>query len=370
MSVPPCPLNDRRTPRELYVKIFVVNFMVLAAYGHLIQRRKDKFINIRVLLALISPAGGAIMLLITLLALLIQIPLCRNIHEIKKSANLLLGPAPSPWPVVSNRPPNQDVALPSVVWERLKRILIPTAVSTQSITSIWLFKRRVHRDADHLYDHRILQLALLGTVTGLSTMLHEALQPQYPDINFAAEPWRIRWLSFLRMIDEDGMDADALDSRSWMRKYLVLISFGMAVGAVYHISLKTTALTEVEMDIRGLWVGISSAQCLAITLTSVLIWWMLSRDTADKTKRVVTKSAMLAFCVSLAFAVPYMGNWAVALWPWTLMSGVLDYWNLLQPRHGFGGGTDSIASFAALPVDSPCPQAWKDPVADYVWWLA
>ena len=65
-------------------------------------------------------------------------------------------------------------------WKIARRTIVPLALLSQSITSIWLFFRRVNRGSDALYDHRILQLALLALSVSIMTIVQITLRPQYP----------------------------------------------------------------------------------------------------------------------------------------------------------------------------------------------
>ena len=42
MTEEACPYDQRRLPRELYVKLFVVHFTVLGVYAHLLHLRRER----------------------------------------------------------------------------------------------------------------------------------------------------------------------------------------------------------------------------------------------------------------------------------------------------------------------------------------
>ena len=45
-------------------------------------------------------------------------------------------------------------------------------------------------------------------------------------------------------------------------------------------------------------------------------------------------------------------------------------WDSCQENSGSGPDWRHIATFGNAPTFCPCPLAWKDETADYVWWLA
>ena len=58
------------------------------------------------------------------------------------------------------RPVNVRFQRPFKISKEVARsIIVPLALLSQSIISIWLFIRRANRCSDAIYDHRILQLA-------------------------------------------------------------------------------------------------------------------------------------------------------------------------------------------------------------------
>ena len=189
----PCPAEGRRTPRELYVKLFVVNFTVLATYGHLLRMRSDHWYPMRLLLAFLSPIGVAFELILHCRLLVVQILACRNVDEVKKSALLLFGT------IGPHRETSESI---DSVWMNILRkrfrFIMSLAILSQCITSLWLFSGRVTRSTDALYDHRIFGLAVLDLVAACAVMLHDALQPRCPGFDHEQEPPRISWLALFR----------------------------------------------------------------------------------------------------------------------------------------------------------------------------
>ncbi|KAG8527126.1 uncharacterized protein KY384_008555 [Bacidia gigantensis] len=104
-----------------------------------------------------------------------------------------------------------------ITWESSRRLLWPLALLSQCITSVWLFHRRVTRGGDALYDHRILQLALLGLCVSMMTIFQLIFRPRFPLQADRADPrtgWvyllrpdrRVDWLVFQHIISRERIE--------------------------------------------------------------------------------------------------------------------------------------------------------------------
>ena len=100
-----------------------------------------------------------------------------------------------------------------ISWKLVRRMIVQLALLTQCIMSIWLFARRVQHGSDALYDHRILQLAILGTSTAIMTMVHMLFEPHYPLSTWKDLPTKAKWLTFLRPLHIINWDVNPRDMR-------------------------------------------------------------------------------------------------------------------------------------------------------------
>ena len=153
----PCPWGERRTHRELYVKLFVVYFTIIGAWAHLMHLRREPRGIASFLLILICPVGGVALLVVPLLALTIQIVVCRgNSNDLKQSVGMLLGRL-----VPEHEADGAVPVEPVIQWPRpssrlLGQLLVQFALLSQSVTLIWLFARLIQHGSDALYDYQIL----------------------------------------------------------------------------------------------------------------------------------------------------------------------------------------------------------------------
>lgn len=97
----------------------------------------------------------------------------------------------------------------------VRALLVPLALLSQSTASIWLYVRRVNRGSDELYDHRVLQLALLGLSVSVKTIIHVLFEPRYPLQRRSRDP-KVRWVLFLRpdKIAREQQEGASVDSEA------------------------------------------------------------------------------------------------------------------------------------------------------------
>lgn len=67
-----CPWDSCHLPREMYVKLFVVHFVVIGAFGHLQHLRRERRGPFIYLLMIICPLAGAALVLVPVVALIAQ----------------------------------------------------------------------------------------------------------------------------------------------------------------------------------------------------------------------------------------------------------------------------------------------------------
>ena len=190
-----CPWDERRLPREMCVKMFIVHFAAIGAYGHLMHLRRERRGPFIYLLMILCPVAGAGLVLVPLIALMLQAILHRGDKAtLRYSCALLLGRLPENTvkgesghlpqnEIQDERGENRRERLlrrPEIKVKLVWTLLMQLVPFSQSILSIWLYNRRVHRGQAALYDHRILQLAILGLCASLMSIGHHLTNPQCP----------------------------------------------------------------------------------------------------------------------------------------------------------------------------------------------
>ena len=391
-----CPWDERRLPREMYVKLFVVHFTVIGAYAHLLHLRRDSRYVFNLLLMFASPIAGAALIMSPLIALLIQMTVCRGDRAImKQTIGILIGR------VARDEDGSEavDVHEPTIDWlpelssKLVRHVVVQLALLAQCITSIWLFARRVQHGSDALYDHRIFRLAILGTSASIMSIVHLLLRPQYPSRHF----WggcsaKIRWLASLR-----NMFVSKLDEPYRRRGLSGLRLFGLDwIYACIALSIAKISGLRVDMETHTPDITYKdlTLECLRhvhyYLIFLVLVATQFRTFLLRRWRRTAIWHAFsfLGGLVFLLFFIPislfvsqlfheiFLKPLEGGLQMWILTSEPDEY-RLYQTavyestsQNTFSPDWSRIWTYGHLPASFPYPQAWKDPAADYVWWLA
>ena len=396
-----CPWDERRLPREMYVKLFVVHFRVIGAYAHLMHLRREPRSVLSYLLMIACPIAGIALLVLPVIILSIQLLICRgNRKLLKQSAGMLIGRVMDPdhnavHAATVNGPPE-------ISSKFIRRIVVQLALLAQCIISIWLFARRAHHGSVALYDYRILQMAILGLSTSTMSIIHMFSRPQYPSkLVLDDYPDEISWLAALRPLlnakpggfwNTPGIAEIPLVCIDWIYACIVLL-IAQALG----------------LEFEGLWsaLGLSRGFCiddlrwdlehrtplfililLVVALGGIddrfpirwktLIWFVWSFPLA----LMIYLSIIIFGCFLLVF-VDFCTGPALNGSPiWTLLSKPEGYQRyasaICNPESppsrlnqtSISPDWSRIWTYGHVAPSFPCPQAWNDPAADYFWWLA
>ena len=406
-----CPYKERRLPRELYTKLFIVHFTVIASYAHLAHLRNEPRGLLSYLCVLVCPLAGATVIAVQLLSLAVQCIICRDHHQaIVQSIAIVIGRLPRNIAEASSREAIQwPPRLSRILTGRFGRQLVPVlVVLAQCVTSIALFVRRAQHGSVMLYDQRILQLAVLGLSVAVMSVVHIVLEPQYsfhfihPDRD--ESPEKLEWLWWVRptvvsSASEQGTpsvrsspsdDSEEITCSKCHYPIFDLLHIFVIMCAAFALSSELYPLAPISATsmlhgfdlILMLW----TSPCLQAILVacslgaflgslkergsfaeaislSFLVWIGLNNAYM---LLVLTTTLLLPFLVDFLLK-PFYGLWHF----WLLFSGE-DRNGYLNgtPDCGFGPDWRKIAASEVAPTFCPCPQAWKDEVADWVWWLA
>ena len=348
MDIPPkCPMDERRMPRELYVKLTIVNITVLSAYGHLLNIRKEGGVIIHTLVAMLCPLGIIWRLLFPTIVLATR----ALIHYKSKSSKVAREACLRDFSLLFGRMSDAASGTPQdeyLVWppksplKVVRRLMLQFILLAQCIASIYLFRRRVIRDADVLYDHRILHLAICGVCTVMLTIIDILFHPTVPSPPRASE----MWIHFTRTWALRPSPADRSDNilANIVRDSIMSFTVASIVKASHLQSADNNDLFELQSI--NLFIIAPLGLILSVTI-SIL-------GSMDR----VTHSSIFHH-----FPFAYTGIHTFTYFFW-FNYGLLEYYNILLSR------SQSIQRYALLPTNIPCPAAWKDPQADYLWWLA
>ena len=417
-----CRWSERRLPREMYIKLFIVHFTVIGAYAHLMHLRREPRYVFSLLLMLACPIAGVVLLVWPLIALLVQIIICRSDRTfLNQSIGILIGR------VVKDEDTDiQEAAIhwpPEISLKLIRRVIPQLALLAQCTTSIWLFSRRVQHGSDALYDHRIFQLAILGLSTSTMSILHIILRPQYlPPRFWHNYPTKVTWLVSMRPIftskhggspETQGIPLTSNPSRlpetqrilevpqlliDWIYACIVL-SVAQALGLELDRQLSNSEIWFRMLDFEShLYYFFPLLMLVAIYFRNVLLhqsrrplrWRAFAFSGTLVASAVIIPLFICISLLSLEFLFrPVQSGLQIETLlgrPWDFQkyptavyeqsqypnlrtnSTIEDQW--VWAFQDIFPDWRRIWTYGHIPASFPCPQAWKDSAADYVWWLA
>ena len=288
-----------------------------------------------------------------------------------------------------------------LVWTLLMQ-LVPFS---QSILSIWLYNRRVHRGQATLYDHRILQLAILGLCASLMSIGHLLTNPQCPsELPRLDLTWRRRWITLLRPTHRNKLHSLMFRGEVYnLQPLFTSVTEWVVAGAMYTIFRGIGILATIPI-ITSFWgSGIfhiliwflqnyTHHVLFLSTLTVIqfrdvflpklgssswrrLAWYPMKVLIALAFFNILIMLALLHFVILVkCFTGPLQSQTQLLYLfgkPWNFNeyeTGIYDP-DFSTPR-ALRPDWDRIWTYGHTPSHFPCPKAKKDPAADYVWWLA
>ena len=265
---------------------------------------------------------------------------------------------------------------PNSIRESAHGLALQLAVLGQCITSTWLFHRRCSYGSDALYDYKIFQLAVLGLCTSAMTILQIVLKPYQPHkamFDNARHPSEVKWLIYFKNLFSPKV--------LFIKKrlgYTLLQSFlGLLIAttpkSLYYVyaSVPVSQRGNPEMwneDQDGLFelVGRMIAIPLVVAPVGLGCFGLLIKRFPDLGDAIIIVMAPFA---ALAFEILVFENLS------QLIDGTFELPVLLSKPISNANYTSSstwrhIWTFGQAWTNNSCPKAWKDPQADYLWWLA
>ena len=397
-----CPWDERRLPREMYVKLFVVHFTVIGSYAHLMHLRREPRYFGSYLLMIACPIAGVALLVSPVIILSIQLLVCRGDRNLlKQSAGILIGRVMDPernaiHAATVHGPPEFSSKL-------IRGIVVQLALLAQCIISIWLFARRAHHGSVALYDYRILQLSILGLSTSTMSIVHIFLRPQYPSKQVLNDyPVEVGWLAALRPLLSAELGG------FWDTPWITEIPL-VCIDWIYA-SIVLLIAQALGLEFEGLWsalLGVSRGYCFddlrwnlenkaGLLILILLVMALSSIDERSpklwKTLRrilwrlplglMIYVGLIISTCFLLLLTDVCLGPALNGLQLRTLLSKPKDYQRYATAIYSPESSSSSLNQTSISPdwsriwtyghvsASFPCPQAWQDPAADYVWWLA
>ena len=419
-----CPWNDRRLPREMMVKLVVIHISVFASYSHLLHLRREKRNLLHFLFLVGYPVFGVGLVIWPLLGLALQVILSpRDKEKLLGTIGVLIGRLSSADDDEEQQSQLRPVAWPpKFTWNWLRALAAQCVTLSQCITSIWLFARRAHHDSAALYDFRVLQLALLGLGSSSMAITHLVLQPQclhryilrsgtriapVTDLVGPHGPDTFEWTAWYRPIavspytDDVGLNSIDLQCRAWRWLFdMISVTLILSAFSMFGVPFMSDVFTKEEIFggmffwwsliptfFRKSYYYVIIAAILAVSYRKPILR-LPSQDRLSILALVVLLPlvvpaffAAMFLVTTLSISIFYVAS--------LLLSPIFQLWHLLGKPDGWkyyarstyqsdGSGIwpflkpdwDSIWTYGHVSPTIPCPMAWKDPAADYVWAIA
>lgn len=380
-----CPLGDRRTTKELYVKFFVINLTALIFFFHFIKHR-DGLHFCGAFYLYLAPLNLVFRYVLALSGILFVslVQTCRASLITKKwSFELegvispllhLLGRARghdySDLPTVD---PETPAAQTETDKERLSafvgKLIVNGAFIAQCSASIFLYHRRQRHNAVMNLDRRMYGTACAGLLLGLLNLGRSLKLPIFNDFVPVNEGGRTKMDKFallcrgvackkeLDVYEEPAGEGEGEDhphyaifwENAFMEMILLIVTVDDSLVAVqkgiWHNM--TTGIPWIIFTSLFVLVG-GAGFCIAI-LTS-------EKEKDEEYNTFVVCVFLFPCCVALFIAAMYLFLLTmVAMSNWTSLF-IMDF--------------SGVTEFTTTNQTTPCPKLWADPMSEWVWWLA
>lgn len=414
MAAQLCPLDDRRSAAEISLKLAVVHFTAMTAYGHLLSIRGEptRVICRKMVLFFVYPGSIIVHHVMAALAivsayLLVRFKKRRNSASLRSSlkrAPAVLFGAIDRHPLQLRLHSSDEESMVKI----MGRITVVLALVAQCIGSCIIFARRYQHDATTIGDWRVLELAIATLLISLLTVVHllwrPALRLNQHDIfersysnQLSHLDATLLYLHEVPVLDESTSNKDrrtilqreclgllfnastmigAYWAQPWgARKQLnrsIRLTFsGGLVGTLGIFGYKTTICDECAYRVV-FEIAISIVQIYCFTATVVssagILREFFAKAIMGKFKSVGWCGVLLRLLVLVLLAVLALGLVSVLLFSFCMIH-FFPFWVVYMFGLRVFELVYQIIVLASWPTDLQCPLLWSDPKANVLWHL-
>jgi hypothetical protein len=393
-----CPLDNRRSSKEIYLRFFIVNFTTLSFYLHFIRRRDGTYLAGNPVLFVLAPLNLVfrytlgVFGILSVFSLQILINLLRhgNLDSVSRDAFLT---TPLNWLFGKSRVDDYS-GLPTSDSEQdessrpritlssyIGRFLVNGLFITQCVGSIFLYIRRRQHSAVTQLDEKVFGAALGGLVVGLLNVCRSISLPTFDEYVPSDNTTN-------NSDNKTAMDRFALLCRDSCRESLLAFNDDHPHWLRFFKNLIITVLILLVSSSSGLFEGMHN------------LWAKLVERYNEDPELVYSGFGFIfLICIVFGFAIPWipyqdgkkngrpnvLNRYPFLLAILSPMSGALMIvLVIIMTVIGFAGiyalgiswsfsyflAFDEAANLTATPTNVTCPLLWSDPVAAYVWGLA
>lgn len=334
-----CPLDNRRTSKEMYIKLVAVTAPTFAAYCHFLVKRKEEFLIPRAVVFLLSPLSPVVRFVVPAL---LAIPASAVIGEFKWDTigswlSWIWG-----FKTPEHAPPQRPTKTRANAFETRNarlisggRVLLLVLFIAQCIMSITLFVRRAERGAAGLVDLRVFYLA----VGGLSFTIIAIGERVFKE----------------HLYQDDG---DYLEIRSLRRFRLYASELMLWLFVVLFVLMCETPEAKALSWVYSQRMWVMTVPLIPVFEAARAIWMIL--DDSRNEWHLPTKAADVFFLLVAVFGVLLIISAAVAM---LYVVSLIAFANVVTMFK-------EISMADSWPMDELCPFLWKDPINDWLWPIA
>jgi hypothetical protein len=380
-----CSVDGRRTPQELYIKFFVVHLTTLGFFFHLARRRDGKYLGWTPILFIIAPMNLVFRYVIALVVIF-GFYCCNVVYSYIRHKNnpvaldtlttplsWLLGKAPQEpeYTILTSDPilplTNRNTKAESLA-KKIGKAFAVGIFLTQCSGAIFLYHRRLQRDAVTKVDQRVFELACGGLIVGLLTLGLSFKIPIFSETvpEGSGKTGMDRFALFCRDSCSKPLFAFAFKGGGeahWARFFknaiISLIVYAISFDSLFY-SFSSDMIQAVVDGFRDDPEGAYIKAASIVILCSFAGFFLVKLSHAVKAETrsepqvewLIYSILVLLFTLLLIcfiIGVLYALFFYVAAWPLAF---------------------DEISKLTVLPSDVACPLLWSDPMSQWVWWLA
>lgn len=399
-----CPLDNRRSPAEITLKLAVVHYTTINAYCHLLSMRGEptRVICRKTVFFFVCPGSIIIQHILAILALVGAYVFIQFIN-LRDSTSLQLSPKRALVILFgkvdqhTSQPTPQNSDGRSVI-KTAGRVMVVLALTAQCVGSCIVFVRRHRHDAATLGDWRVFELAIAGLLISLLTVVyllwgsalilspHETVELSHhrrrtyldttllylrdvpaPTDSHSHESIRTKFLlDSRRMIYNAPMIIGTVCTQPWIagqisvRSLRTLLPGGLA-RVLGILCSGAAGCDECETEDKFLDDFYHAGLLTSTVTASGFVLLIESAKMLREWKRNGRLQALLQ-----VIAVILMGAIAWGLSAMVFFLGSLPYFT-------FGllvlDLVEQLELLATWPTDLDCPLLWSDPKANFLWHL-
>ena len=384
-----CPLDNRRSSKELWVKLFVVHLTTIGTFCHILSVRREPIISWKLVFFVLVPysifAYHILFLATVLFAfghLFVNIILSKPSDEMKDSLwrapRWLFGKIPDEAEVGYEMLPSTEQAPTPTPerqsrWKKVGRILLACSFLAQCIGTAALYTRRRSHHAVTFADQRVFELGCTGIITALCWLADTMELPLFSKSTLAASDATTaldRALVILRdcqakpllLPDDDSPRLLSFFKNGAICFIILLIQQKIRVfHTVYAILTNAESSPDDSfIDFFVFIIGFSIGGVIAVFGCCGTPRSKTSMRLGRKRGKDDTRPWWLFLCCPIGLVVLWFPALVLLGGIIVFIMGPIDWVNI----------ADQISVLDAWPTNTLCPLLWSDPVANWIWALA